>query len=64
MVGKPYGPGGFYFQLIDSWTCSGCEHETSAQAEHPPLSAHLSGGTFTVCSREETYVHYTTPTFL
>lgn len=41
MVGKLYG---FLFQLIDSSTCSGCEHETSAEAEHPLLSAHHSRG--------------------
>lgn len=57
MVEKPYGPGGIPFQLIDSWTCSGCEHETSAGAEHPPLSAHLSRGAFTVCSRKKIDVH-------
>lgn len=58
MVGKPYGPRGFPFQLIDSWTCSGHEHETSAGGEHPLLSAHLSRGAFTVCSCKEIDVHF------
>ncbi len=58
MVGKSHGPGGFLFQLIDSWTCSGCEHETSAGGEHPLLSAHLSRGAFTVCSCKEIDVHF------
>lgn len=57
MVGKPYVPGGFPFQLIDSRTCSGCEHKTSAGGEHPLLSVHLSRGAFTVCSRREIDVH-------
>lgn len=50
VFGKPYAPGGLAFQVIDSWTCSGCEHETLAGAEHSPLSVHLSRGAFTVCS--------------
>lgn len=39
----------FPSKLIDSWTCSGCEHETSTSGgEHPVLSAHLSRGPFTL----------------
>lgn len=57
VVGKAYGPGGFPFQLIDRWTCSGCEHEISAGGEHPPLSARLSREAFAVCSRKEIDVH-------
>lgn len=57
MVGKPYGLAGFPFELIDSWTCSGCEHETTAGGENLLLSAHLSRGTFTVCGRREIDVH-------
>lgn len=57
MVRKPYSPSGFPLHLIDSWTCSGCEHETSAGAEHLPLSAHLSRAAFTVRSCKEIDAH-------
>lgn len=44
MVRIPYGPCGFPIHLIDSLTDLSSEHETSAGAEHLPLSVHLSRG--------------------
>lgn len=57
MVRIPYGPCGFPIHLIDSLTDLSSEHETSAGAEHLPLSVHLSRGAFTVCSHKEIDVH-------
>lgn len=57
MVRTPRGPRGFPINVIDNLTYLGREHETSAGAEHPPLSARPSRGAFTVFSHKEIDVH-------